>query len=343
MLTSQDRRPSNNDVGLEVRILPQAARVRPPDQDTLRDFRDHLHAKGVSHKTLHTYLSAAQAFGAFCSEHGMPDLENATREHIEAWLRDMRERGNKPATIKNRFSSLRSLFTWQIYADIRRDSPMKNMEPPRVPVQVMPDYDATDVGRLLDSIPARQGAYAPGARRQHLMNLRDRALIALAFDTGARSQELCDITMQDIDRDVRRIVIRAGKGGKGRIIGYSPETAGLVSRYLRARGGSDSLPRTAPLFATEQGASLTYNAMRCMLRRRFAAAGLTFAGAHPFRRGWAQSMLNSGASPLDVQALGGWTSQAMVSRYVAASAQERALRAAEEHAPMSRVNAGRRQ
>jgi hypothetical protein len=51
-------------------------------------------------------------------------------------------------------------------------------------------------------------------------------------------------------------------------------------------------------------------------------------------------MLNAGASPLDVQALGGWTSQAMVSRYVAASAQERALKAAEEFAPMSRVRPG---
>lgn len=32
----------------------------------------------------------------------MPDLENASREHIEAWLRDMRERGNKPASGRSR-------------------------------------------------------------------------------------------------------------------------------------------------------------------------------------------------------------------------------------------------
>lgn len=92
-----------------------------------------------------------------------------------------------------------------------------------------------------------------------------------------------------------------------------------MSRYLRARGGADRLPRTARLFANEQGDPLSYNAVRCMLRRRFGTAGMEFNGVHAFRRGWAQSMLNSGASPLDVQALGGWTSQAMVSRYVAAS------------------------
>lgn len=340
-VTSQDRRPPNIVQGLEIQP-PQAARVREPDRETLRDFRDHLQAKGVSRKTLQTYLDAGESFAAFCGDRGMPDLENATREHIEAWQRDMRERGNKPATLKNRFTGLQQLFRWQVYVDIRRESPMSRMEPPHVPSQVMPDYDADDVARLLDSIPAKQPGYTPGAKRLHLMNLRDRSLIALLFDTGSRATEMCDVTMQDIDRDVRRIIIRAGKGGKGRIIGYSPETAGLLSRYLRARGGTDKLPRTAPLFANEQGEALTYNATRCMLRRRFRAAGMEFSGVHAFRRGWAQSMLNSGASPLDVQALGGWTSQAMVSRYVAASAQERALRAAEEHAPMSRVRAGRR-
>jgi integrase len=169
------------------------------------------------------------------------------------------------------------------------------------------------------------------------MNVRDRALIALLFDCGGRAQELCDVVMQDVDRDVRRITIRAGKGGKSRIVGYSPETAGLLSRYIRARGGNDRLPRTAPLFATEQGAALTYNATRLLMRRRFRQAGMEFSGVHAFRRGWAQSMLNNGASPLDVQALGGWTSQAMVTRYVAASAQERALQAADRFAPMSGI------
>ena len=337
-LTSPDRRPPNFDTAL----IPQSARIRPQDTETIRDFRDHLDAKGVSRKTRQTYIESAEGFAAFCADLGMPDLESVAREHVEAWLRDLRERGNKPSTLRNRYAGLAQHFRWQIVADIRRESPMARIERPRIPAQIQPDYDASDVARLLDSIPAKQGAYTPGARRQHLMNMRDRALIALLFDTGSRATEMCDVKMDDTDRDVRRIIIRAGKGGKGRIIGYSPETAGLLSRYLRARGGTDRLPRTAPLFANEQGEPLSYNAVRCMLRRRFSIAGMEFSGVHAFRRGWAQSMLNSGASPLDVQALGGWTSQAMVSRYVAASAQERALKAAEEHSPMSRVRTGRR-
>ncbi len=262
--TSQDRRPPNNALGLQRRSVPQAARVREADRETLRDYGDHLRAKGVSQKTLHIYLDAGKSFAAFCADHGMPDLETATREHIEAWLRNMRERGNKPGTLKNRFASLSQLLRWQVYADIRRESPMVRMEPPRVPAQVMPDYDTDDVARLLDSIPAKQSAYTSGAKRLHLMNLRDRALIALLFDTGSRATEMCDVSMQDIDRDVRRIIIRAGKGGKGRIIAYSPETAGMLSRYLRARGGTEKLARTAPLFANEHGERLSApSRLRC--------------------------------------------------------------------------------
>ena len=109
---------------------------------------------------------------------------------------------------------------------------MVRMEPPWVPAQVMPDYDTDDVARLLESIPAKQSAYTSGAKRLHVMNLRDRALIALLFDTGSRAMEVCDVSMQDVDRDVRRIIIRAGKGGKGRIIAYSPETAGMHIPHL---------------------------------------------------------------------------------------------------------------
>ncbi len=71
---------------------PQAARVREADRETLRDFGDHLRAKGVSPKTLHIYVDAGESFAAFCADHGMPDLEAATREHIEAWLREVPER-----------------------------------------------------------------------------------------------------------------------------------------------------------------------------------------------------------------------------------------------------------
>jgi hypothetical protein len=53
-VTSQDRRPPNFDLGLETQFAPRPARVREPDRETLRDFRDHLQAKGVSRKTLQT-------------------------------------------------------------------------------------------------------------------------------------------------------------------------------------------------------------------------------------------------------------------------------------------------
>ena len=47
----------------------------------------------------------------------MPTLEHVTREHAEAWLVRMRERGNKPATLRNRYTGLQQLFRWMMEND----------------------------------------------------------------------------------------------------------------------------------------------------------------------------------------------------------------------------------
>jgi hypothetical protein len=82
-LTRQDRRPPNLESGLPTTAGPQATRIRPQDAETIRDFRDHLDAKGVSRKTRETYLESVEGFAAFAADQGMPDLESVAREHVE--------------------------------------------------------------------------------------------------------------------------------------------------------------------------------------------------------------------------------------------------------------------
>ncbi len=302
--------------------------TRSQDREDIRDFRHHVTAKGRSPKTLRTYGQAAEALALFLSERGMPDLENAKREHVEDYIASMWEKGNKPATVRNRYAGLCALFKWMQISDIRRDNPMERITPPTVPEQVQPDYTLDQIRILLDSIPTKT-----------LLDLRDRAIVALLIDTGLRCQELCDINIEDIDRDARRIHIRAGKGGKGRLVGYSHDSAMVVNRYIRKRGGWDMHDPKEPLLAGRDGAAMSPNSVRLTMLRRFETAGLEFHGTHGFRRGWGQAYLDAGGDPMDLKQLAGWSSLTMLNRYVKRTAQERALRNVDQFSPMTRVTA----
>jgi site-specific recombinase XerD len=136
--TSLDNRPSKS---------PSIGRadLRPQDHSDVVDFRSHLIASGRSPKTTETYIESANAFASFTAANGMPLLPEVRREHVESWLGWLRERGNKSATVRNRYSGVRALFRWMVEYDIRRDHPMERISPPALPDQVQPDYGPEQV------------------------------------------------------------------------------------------------------------------------------------------------------------------------------------------------------
>lgn len=302
--------------------------VRPEDHDDVISFIDACQARGLSRKSLVTYREAALMLAAFTASKGMPLLQDLQREHIEDFFGALRAKGNKPATIKNRHSSLRALFSWMIHEDIRHEHPMDRIKMPHVPEQVLPHYADQEIAQLLDAIPSKG---------TDLMGLRDRAMILFLFDTGVRCQELCDLSLGDVDREARHAHVVTGKSGKGRMVAFSSAVATPLNSYMRRRGGWGTPGPTAPLFATKSGGRLTTNGVRMLMNRRFAAAGVEFRGTHAFRRSAGIGFLEAGGDPSDLKELMGWSSWSMLYRYTKATAGSRALRAHEEHSPVARM------
>ncbi len=302
--------------------------IRTADREEISAFIDACQARGLTRKSLETYHDAATAFATFTAEKGMPLLPDVTREHVEDFFGALRRRGNKPATIKNRHSSLRAIFTWMVAEDIRREHPMDRIKMPRVPEQVLPHYSDDDITALLRAIGNKPG---------DVLGLRDRAIILFFLDTGVRAQELCDIRIGDIDREARHAHVVTGKGGKGRMVAYSAEVANALNRYIRKRGGWEVVGGTAPLFALRGGTALSVNSIRMLMQRRFAAAGVEFRGTHAFRRTFGIGFLENGGDPVDLKELAGWSSWSMLHRYTKATARSRALRAHQAHSPVARM------
>jgi site-specific recombinase XerD len=99
---------------------------------------------------------------------------------------------------------------------------------------------------------------------------RDYLLLAVLYDTGARIQELLNVTPRDFRFAVPAAVRLVGKGRRERLCPVLPQTARLVTRFLHARGRS--LDDTEPLLQNRGGARLTRHGARYLLRKYLAQA-----------------------------------------------------------------------
>jgi integrase/recombinase XerD len=102
--------------------------------------------------------------------------------------------------------------------------------------------------------------------------LRDTVLLAVAYDTAARVQELCDLNVADIRRANPMTVTIRGKGSKTRYVPLMGPTAQLVADYLEHIHPHPGLGADAdPLFPGPNHSRLTRSGIAKLLARHARA------------------------------------------------------------------------
>ncbi len=130
---------------------------------------------------------------------------------------------------------------------------------------------------------------------------RDKTIIALLADSGARLSEIASITVANVNLQTSRIKVM-GKGEKEGYLVFGAKTSELLSEHIR-----EAHP-TGLLFG------INSEGIKTMLRRLEGKTGIK-CNAHSFRRGFATELRRQGVGALDIKELGRWSSVAMVERY----------------------------
>jgi integrase len=141
---------------------------------------------------------------------------------------------------------------------------------------------------------------------RELRDRRDEALVRLVIETGARAGEVVALSTEDVDLPAGTATVRRGKGGRGRVAPFGPQTSRALDRYTRARR-THRLAGTPAQWLGDRGKAFSYDALHKTLGERARAAGIEGFRPHRLRHTAAHRWLAAGGSEGGLMAVAGWT------------------------------------
>ena len=270
-------------------------------------FQTHLtQERGLSANTIFAYRDTLRLFLEFVAAFKSKPITKLALEDLHAdaalaFLKDIEDiRKNSAVTRNLRLAALRTFFSYMITKDTLRvgqyqkviSIPLKKA--PKLPMGYL---EVQEVEAILNAI-----------NQDSSCGQRDYALIKLLYNTGARAQEVCDLSVGTLQLQTPAWVTITGKGSKIRQVPLWTETSILLKTYLKNRAILDQAE--AKLFVNSRGEKLTRFGIRHIIRTRIAKAipqcpslATKKIGPHSFRHTTAMHLLQAG---VDLTVIKSW-------------------------------------
>ncbi|MBA2427168.1 MAG: site-specific tyrosine recombinase XerD [Actinobacteria bacterium] len=297
-------------MGSTASISPTSSEA--PPQDALGGWIEEFIAyvqfeRGLSDNTIESYRRDLVRWRAYCAIRGIGGGE-AEPKDVTDYLGRLRD-GRPPAATALKSSSVarmavpvKSLYRWLVLQGRIADDPTAKMGTPARLRSLPKAISVAEVTSLIEQ---------PGA---DLLGTRDRAILETLYGAGLRISELVALDVDDIDLEGRSLLVRSGKGGKGRVLplgggaARALEAYAVTSRPELARRSQSAGPGGA-LWINARGGRLTRQGCWMILKRHASLAGLEARiSPHTLRHSFATHMLDAGADIRVVQELLGHAS-----------------------------------
>ena len=181
-----------------------------------------LRAERKSPATVKSYGDGVRAYLHFCASVGRaPVLDKAS---LNAFTASLLDAGREAATVRARQLGVRRFSAWLAEEGEIPADPLLGLRAPKLDAKVIEPLTEDQIRTLLRACAGND-----------MRDRRDEALVRFMLETGSRAGEVVALEVADVDLSAGTAVERRGKGGKGRVLPFGPQTARSVDRYKRSR------------------------------------------------------------------------------------------------------------
>jgi integrase/recombinase XerC/integrase/recombinase XerD len=265
--------------------------------NALAHYDRDLRARGAAERTRRAYGVDLGAFAEWAERLGKAPGDVRYRD-VRRFAAGLSGAGAAPATVARKLASIRGLYGFLVRTERVGQNPAELVTSPKRSEKLPRVLSVEQMRELLEQIPA-----------QTPLQLRDRAMLELAYSCGLRCEEIVNLDRGSVDFEVQQLRV-LGKGSKERILPFGDPARAALERYLeRGRHALTADPREPALFLSKSGRRLSNSDVTRRLglwtREAAMASGIS---PHALRHSFATHLLEGGADLRTIQELLGHAS-----------------------------------
>jgi integrase/recombinase XerC/integrase/recombinase XerD len=265
--------------------------------EALSAYDRDLRARGLAERTRRAYGVDLGQFAEWSTERDVAPGDVRHRD-VRRYGAGLSSDEAAPATVARKLAAIRGLFSFLVRTERVGQNPADLVSSPKK-AQKLPRVLSTEQMRsLLEKIPA----HTP-------LELRDRAMLELAYSCGLRCEEIVNLDLGALDFETEQLRV-LGKGGKERLLPVGEPARRALERYMeRGRSALEVERSERALFVSKSGRRLSNSDITRRLglwtREASLAAGVS---PHALRHSFATHLLEGGADLRTIQELLGHSS-----------------------------------
>lgn len=241
----------------------------------------YMQLKNYSKRTIKSYLSCISCMSRYYKR----TPESISTDEVKEYLYYLIENKKTSVSIINQIiSAYKVLITGVLekeWTSIKLPRPRREKKLPVV-------FSKQEVSRIIE----------------HTRNLKHRAIIAFAYSSGLRLDEVRQVRLTDIDSSRMQIRVSNGKGNKSRYTILSKQILELLREYW-----SDYRPKVYLFEGFKKREPMGISTLQTIFYQRMKAVGIKKqASFHTLRHSFATHLLEQGVNLRVIQALLGHTS-----------------------------------
>jgi site-specific recombinase XerD len=266
-------------------------------KESLAAFDRDLMGRGLAERSRRAYGVDLGQFEHWAEQAGLKPGDVRHRD-VRRYGAALSAGGAAPATVARKLAAIRGLYDFLVRSEAVGQNPADLVSSPKREQKLPRVLSAEQVQSLLERIPARTP-----------LELRDRAMLELAYSCGLRCEEIVNLDVGACDYESERVRV-LGKGGRERLLPVGEPARRALERYeAKGRHVLAADPEERALFLSKSGRRLSNSDVTRRLglwvREAALAGGVS---PHSLRHSFATHLLEGGADLRTIQELLGHSS-----------------------------------